>query len=274
MENAIPQLTSDQLETILDEGKSALIVFSRGNDLRNDFSIAFKKAATEHDTVAFGKFNPDDNAEVADYFEISDKAVMVALYNGSVLSRRVRPWGTDVPLAIELLKKTLSQDAPPQEVDAHQEDSVEEVAVNNQQITQEEKQPVSNNTTVHVTDETFQAEVIDHELPVLVDFWAPWCGPCKMVGPILDKLAEEYAGRVRIAKVDTDQNPGLSQTFRIMSIPTIMLIKDQTIVFSQPGALPEPSLRELLDKLIELEVPSKEEQEAAAAAAAQEETAN
>ena len=75
-----------------------------------------------------------------------------------------------------------------------------------------------------VTDATFQKEVVDysHELPVLVDFWAEWCGPCKMVAPIMEKMAAEFAGKVRIAKVDTDANQGLSQAFRIMSIPTIM----------------------------------------------------
>jgi thioredoxin-like negative regulator of GroEL len=82
-----------------------------------------------------------------------------------------------------------------------------------------------------------------------------------MVAPILEKLAGEYAGKVRIAKVDTDANPGLSQAFRIMSIPTIMLIKQRTIVFSQPGALPEPAFRQLLDQLIALELPPQNAEE-------------
>ena len=82
-----------------------------------------------------------------------------------------------------------------------------------------------------------------------------------MVAPILEKLAAEYAGKIRIAKVDTDANPGLSQAFRIMSIPTIMLIKQRTIVFSQPGALPEPAFRDLIDQLIALEIPPQTAQD-------------
>jgi thioredoxin 1 len=113
---------------------------------------------------------------------------------------------------------------------------------------------------VHVTDATFEAEVLNYELPVLIDFWAEWCGPCRMVAPTLEKLAKEYAGKVRIAKVNVDENPGLSQAFRIMSIPTIMLIKQRTVVFSQPGALPEAAFRDLLNQLIVLELPPRDEE--------------
>ena len=115
------------------------------------------------------------------------------------------------------------------------------------------------NTPVNVSDGTFQQDVIDYSdtMPVVVDFWAPWCGPCRMVAPILDKLAKEFAGQVRIAKVNVDENPMVSQTFNIMSIPTIMMLKEKTIVFSQPGALPEPALRDLFGQLIKLEIPKE-----------------
>lgn len=120
---------------------------------------------------------------------------------------------------------------------------------------------ISNTATVKVTDATFQAEVIDQDLPVLVDFWAEWCGPCRQIGPALEKLAKEFEGQVRIAKVNVDENPGLSQTFQIMSIPNLMMIKNRTMVFNQPGALPEPVMRDLIQQLIALEVPTQDENE-------------
>jgi thioredoxin-like negative regulator of GroEL len=81
-----------------------------------------------------------------------------------------------------------------------------------------------------------------------------------MVAPILDKLAKEFAGKIKIAKVDVDANPRLSQTFRIQSIPNLMIVKNRTIIFNQPGALPEPSMRDLVQQAIALQVPMPSEQ--------------
>ena len=115
---------------------------------------------------------------------------------------------------------------------------------------------------VTVTDSTFEREVLEAsaDLPVLVDFWAEWCGPCRMVGPILDKLAGEFAGKIKIAKVDTDANQRLSSAFQIRSIPNLMIVKNRTIIFNQPGALPEPVLRDLIQQAIAVEVPLPQEQ--------------
>lgn len=120
-----------------------------------------------------------------------------------------------------------------------------------------------NDVPFAATDTNFQTEVIDYELPVMIDFWAEWCGPCRQVAPVLDKMAKEFAGQIRIAKVNVDENPGLSQFFQIMSIPTLMMIKNRTIVFSQPGAMPEPVIRDLINQLIALEVPDPETQDSA-----------
>jgi thioredoxin 1 len=105
---------------------------------------------------------------------------------------------------------------------------------------------------IHVTDAAFEKTVLQSTTPVIVDFWAPWCGPCKMVAPILDKLAKEYAGKVVIAKVNTDENPEWAQKYGVQGIPTMLFVAGGKVVHSQVGALPEPILRMTVTQFLDV----------------------
>jgi len=105
---------------------------------------------------------------------------------------------------------------------------------------------------IHVTDAAFEKTVMQSDIPVVVDFWAPWCGPCKMVAPILDKLATEYAGKVVIAKVNTDEDSEWANKFGVQGIPTMLFVASGNIVHRQVGALPEPMLRDVVTQFVEV----------------------
>jgi len=99
---------------------------------------------------------------------------------------------------------------------------------------------------VHVGDGNFDEEILKADKPVLVDFWAPWCGPCKALGPTVEALAEQYRDRLEVAKVNIDNNPKTAQAYGVMSIPTLILFKDGKPVKQVQGFQPEPKLRELI----------------------------
>lgn len=105
--------------------------------------------------------------------------------------------------------------------------------------------------TTQVTDTNFNELVVQSDIPVLLDFYASWCGPCKVLGPIIDELAQEYEGKALVAKVNTEVNPQLSQHFKIKSIPTIMFIHKGELVERFQGLIPKPNLEEILDAYIE-----------------------
>lgn len=106
--------------------------------------------------------------------------------------------------------------------------------------------------SIDVTDATFEVEVLERSktVPVVVDLWAPWCGPCKVLGPILDKVIGATDGKVVLVKVDVDQNPGLSQAFRVQSIPAVFALKDGAVVNGFQGALPEHEVQRFVDSLL------------------------
>ncbi len=113
------------------------------------------------------------------------------------------------------------------------------------------------NEPVHITDADFEEKVLKASLPVIVDFWAPWCGPCRMVAPILDKIAKEMGDKVMVAKVNTDENVEWAGKYGVRGIPTMLFIYNGEVIHSQVGALPEPMLRDVLKQFLENAVPAE-----------------
>jgi thioredoxin 1 len=109
------------------------------------------------------------------------------------------------------------------------------------------------NKPIHLTDAEFEEKVLQSELPVIVDFWAPWCGPCHMIAPVLEKIASENAGKLIVVKVNIDEHHEKVEEYGIQGIPTILFFHNGIIVHEQVGALTEPHLREIIEELLNID---------------------
>ena len=104
--------------------------------------------------------------------------------------------------------------------------------------------------SIVLTDDNFENEVLQSAIPVLVDFWAPWCGPCKMIGPVIEQIADEYQGRLKVGKINIDENSALTEQHGVASIPTLVIYKDGNVVFQKSGAAPKHDIETMFKDLI------------------------
>lgn len=105
---------------------------------------------------------------------------------------------------------------------------------------------------IHVTDAEFENKILQSTVPVIVDFWAPWCGPCRMVAPVLEKIAREYDGKLIVAKVNTDEDNQWAAHYGVQGIPTMLFVANGKVVHQQVGALPEANLSQIVDQFLEV----------------------
>ena len=110
---------------------------------------------------------------------------------------------------------------------------------------------MANHLMIEFTDGNFQTEAMESDVPVLVDFWAPWCGPCRMIAPLIDELASDYGGKLKAVKLNTDESPGIATEYGIRSIPTVMIFKGGQKLDTVIGAVPKSTLTNTIDKYMD-----------------------
>ena len=244
-----PLLTSDQsVDRVLNAGLPVELIFLNGvapYSLDQTMKELAKKYAGKLLVV---QIQMKDNPQTARRFGIQRAPAVVTFKNGQVQSRAEDIYDH----ALERHADFLLGKGPKPESQAQPEriPATGTAATGYRADNATGNARASGGQPVTVTDATFDQEVMRSTLPVVVDFWAPWCGPCRMVAPALERLAREWNGKVKIAKVNVDENPVVTGRYGISSIPTMMVVVNGKISDRWAGALPEPALRSRLSPLV------------------------
>ncbi len=223
-----PITTTDQsIDRVLGTELPVLLV-AVGGSLKRRVQHTMKKLAEAYaGQMLVVKIQIDENPQTAKRFELNGGGVL-SFRNGAEIGRTK---GTPNESVLQEHAAFLVQDGP-EPTDRTAEGAPAQAA------------------PIPVTDATFERDVIQNDMPVLVDFWAPWCGPCRMIAPTVEKLASEYAGRLHVAKVNTDENPRWAQHYQIRGIPTLLLFKGGEVIDRLVGMQPEPMLRAAVERAL------------------------
>ena len=174
-------------------------------------------------------------------YEMAVTAEEARLGTKKILSRQGKKLEVNIPAGVRT-GSTVKLTNALQLTDGHPGDILIQVEVEEEKVAE---------GVVEINGDNFEDEVLKCSSPVVVDFWAPWCGPCRMIAPITEKLAQEYAGRLKFCKLNVDENPQMASKYQVMSIPQILFFKDGEVVDEITGAVPESALRSKVESLLQ-----------------------
>ena len=246
-----PLYSSDQsIDRVLNAGLPVLLVSADKASAAALESALKSLASSEAGNLLVVQIDPKDSPQTAARFHLQAAPAVAAVKDGQAISQGQRVSAADITAhARYLLGKGPHPPTPAAAPPRPASSGFTQPASGNGQPASGYSQAGTAQPVI-VTDASFDQEVMRSSVPVVVDFWAPWCGPCRMVAPVLDKLAREWSGRVKIVKVNVDENPQAAGRYGVRSIPTMLVVKDGRVIDQWAGALPEHAMRSRLERSI------------------------